>query len=408
MKHPVEPLKERLRVVRNLTVSAYAALLKGGDLREGLEDDLVAQRLNHLVFKIKTRFESFKVLIQTLPAGSKSDGAIALAESVLSHAAMIEDLLVSAGLGERAQPYAASCAPLIAQFKAGAGLKDIDIASDADLIKQSMRLPSQLKKLAPDVIVYYFCARAASEFAAGVHLVGVDGLSKIVREITFPPEYQQAGLSILNYFSTILNDKYPTIPVTISILQQADLVTLTITLPDGSQEVVSKTLSDYGLVVTGQLSPKEFLGNDIRALALQQKLELAQLEVRQTRELLRVQDQYSNKRVKSLEVEIKNLYVLLGREFTSRETLQNGLLQLAAQMASGHIGDQASILVQSLASAIAERNPERTRVVLEDIQAAEPTLFASLNEFFLKAATSGVIGNYVYDWLKVLWPILPK
>lgn len=406
MKQPDVPLIERLRVVRNLTVSAYGSLLNGGTLKSEISDELVAQRLNAMVFKIKTRFDSFKILIQTLPDGSGSDGAVALAESVIAHAAMVHALLVSAGLGERAQPYAGACAPLIAQFSASAAAAAI--TSDAEILKNSMRLPTQLKKIAPDSVVYYFCASAANEFASGIHLTGSDGLARIVREITFPPEYQQAGLSILNYFSAILNDKYPNIPVTVSIQQQPDKVTLIITLPDGSQDTVSKTLSDYGLVVTGQMTPKEFVGDDLKALALQQKLELAQMEVRQTRELIRIQDQYANRRVESLESEVKNLYTLLGREFTSREALQAGLLTLVGQMTAGHVGSQAAVLVQSLATAIAERNADRTRVLLEDIQSSEPALFSSLNEFFLKAATSGVIGNYVYDWLKILWPIFPK
>ncbi len=406
MKQPDVPLKERLRVIRNLTVSAYGSLLNGGTLKSEISDELVAQRLNSMVFKIKSRFDSFKVLIQTLPDGSRSDGAVALAESVIAHASMVHALLVSAGFGERAQPYAEACTPHLVQFSAASAGRAI--TSDAEILKNSMRLPSQLKHHAPDAVVYYFCASAAKEFGSGIHLTGSDGLARIVREITFPPEYQQAGLSILNYFSAVLNDKYPNIPVTVSIRQQPEKVTLVITLPDGTQDTVSKTLSDYGLVVTGQMTPNEFAGDDLKALALQQKLELAQMEVRQTRELLRIQDQYANRRVESLETEVKNLYTLLGREFTLREALQVGLLNLVGQMTPGHVGGQAAILVQSLATAIAERNVDRTRVISEDIQSNEPALFSRLNEFFLKAATSGVIGNSVYDWLKIIWPVLPK
>jgi len=156
------------------------------------------------------------------------------------------------------------------------------------------------------------------------------------------------------------------------------------------------------------MTAKTLVNDDFKALALQQKLELAQMEVRQTRDLLRIQDQYATKRVESLEAEVKNLYDLLGREFTSREVLQEGLLHLTAKLAVGHIGEQPTQLVRTLAEAISERNAERTRVVLEDIQSSQPALFDRLNDFFLQAATSGVIGNYVYDWLKALWPIMPK
>jgi hypothetical protein len=406
MKHPADPLQERLRVVRNLTVSAYAAASQGGTLKSQMGDDALSQRVNHLVFKIKQRFDSFKVFIQTVANGSRSDGAIALAESILSHTSMLHKLLVEAGHGERSLPFSEACAPYLAQFDESA--RQVIDQQNSVAVKNSMRLPGQLKKVAPDFVVLYLCAATAARFSSGIRLNPSDGFAKVIREITFPPEYQQAGLSILNYFSAVLHDKYPDMPVTVSIQQHPDKVTLLITLPDGRQEQVSKMLSDYGLVVTGKMTPRELVGDDIKALALQQKLELTQLEVRQTRELLRMQEQYANKRVESLESEVRNLYTLLGREFTSRENLQTSLLQFASKLASGHVGDQASVLVQSLASAVAERNAERTRVVLEDIQSSEPALFDRLNEFFLHAATSGVIGNYVYDWLKMIWPILPK
>ncbi|MBK6649620.1 MAG: hypothetical protein IPG42_07905 [Betaproteobacteria bacterium] len=406
MKQPADPLKERLQVVRNLTVTAYGAASQGGALKAQIADDALFQRVNHLIFKIKQRFDSFKVFIQTVPNGSHSDGAIALAESMLSHTSILHKLLVEAGHDERSLPFAEACAPYLMQFEESAD--QVTAQQNSEALKSSMRLPGQLKKAAPDLAVLYLCAATAARLASEIRLNPSEGLAKVIREITFPPEYQQAGLSILNYFSAVLHDKYPNMPVTVSIQQHPDKVTLLITLPDGRQEQVSKLLSDYGLVVTGKMTPRELVGDDIKALALQQKLELAQLEVRQTRELLRMQEQYANKRVESLENEVKNLYTLLGREFTSRENLQTSLLQFASKLASGHVGDQASLLVQSLASAVAERNTERTRVVLEDIQSSEPALFDRLNEFFLHAATSGVIGNYVYDWLKIIWPILPK
>lgn len=405
MQEPSDSLKEQLRVVRNLTVGAYSAISQGGKLKAEMPNEALFHKVNHSIFKIKQRFDSFKVVIQTLNQGSRSDAAIALAESIKSHTSILHGLFIDSGYGEIAAPYLENCKPLFTQFSPSS-VKLVD--QKAEFVKDSMRLAGKLKKIAPDHVALYFCAFAATQFGQGIRPGSADGLARIIREITFPPEYQQAGLSILNYFSTVLHEKYPGMPVTVSIQQHPDKVTLIITLPDGTQEEVSKTLSDYGLVVTGNMTPKELLGDDIRALGLQQKLELAQMEVRQTRELLRIQDQYASKRVESLESEVKNLYTLLGREFTSRENLQASLMAFVSKLAFGHVGDQASALVKSLATAVAERNEERTRIVLEDIQSSEPALFTRLNDFFLNAATSGVIGNYVYDWLKVLWPILPK
>jgi hypothetical protein len=401
MKTPEDTLENQLRIIRNLTASSYGSLLNGGALKSELSNETLLQNINSLIYRIRKRYDSYKTLVQTLPSGAKSEGALALADSILSHTEMLNQALLESALPELSKPYLELCEPLLAQFLTSS-------PPSRELIRESLRLSSHLKTHMPDALAFYFCVQAAYNFSRKLSLNAQDGLAKIVREITFPPEYQQAGLSILSYFSTVLQDKYPDVPATISIQQHPDVVTLIITLPDGTQDRVSKTLNEYGLVVTGKISPREFIDDDIRALALQQKLELAHMEVRQTRELLKVQDSYATKRIESLEVEIRNLHLLLSREFTSRENLQSGLLDLASRLAAGHISEQTSSLLQNLATAITERNGDKARVVLEDIQSSQPGLFSKLNEFFLQAATSGVIGNSVYDWLKLFWPALPK
>jgi len=251
MKNGTEPLQDRLRVVRNLTVSTYLTLLNGGTLREELTDQHVAQKLNSLVFKVRTRYDSLNVLVQTVKDGTKSDGAIALAESIIAHVSMIHELLSEAGFEEIAEPYASVCKPVIASY-----LSETNFAKaepDRKFVNESMQIPHRLKTLAPAAVVYWFSVMLAERYAKATQVTHADGLTRIVREITFPPEYQQAGLSILNYFATVLNDKYPDIPVMVSIQQEPNHVTLIITLPDGSQDKVTKTLNDYGLVVTGKI-----------------------------------------------------------------------------------------------------------------------------------------------------------
>lgn len=208
----------------------------------------------------------------------------------------------------------------------------------------------------------------------------------------------------------ILSDKYPDIPVAISIKQEPKLVTLVITLPDGTEEIISKALNDYGLVVTGQMSAKDLVKDDLKVLALEQKLEMAALEIRQSRNILRIQDQYAEKRIGTLEAEVRNLYTLLGRELTSREKLQESLTTLTEGLVktAGSASGQVAPLLTALSQAIADRNAERTKIIIEDIQTASPDLFNQLGAFFLNAATSGVIGNSVYDWIKVFLPLIPK
>ncbi|MCP4023838.1 MAG: pentapeptide repeat-containing protein, partial [Desulfobacteraceae bacterium] len=74
----------------------------------------------------------------------------------------------------------------------------------------------------------------------------------INRSIEFPPEYKQAGISILNYFSEVLKTKYPDTNATVQIKQDGLKVIMTIDPGDGNKEIIEKALDEYGLVVRGQ------------------------------------------------------------------------------------------------------------------------------------------------------------
>lgn len=364
-------------------------------------------RINGAIVNIRKRYDSYRTLVSTLSTAAGSDGAVALAQSMIAHIGMIYEWLDESGVEVLSEQYAERLNPIIEMHLAEL-LKEGDSISSA--IASKFAQPLNLFENTPALPCYWFCVKLAVRYALAIRLKHTNGLSNIVREITFPPEYQQAGLAILNYFSAILAAKYPDIPVAISIKQEPNFVTLVITLPDGTEDIISKALNDYGLVVTGQMPAKDLVNDDIKVLALEQKLELAALEVRQSRDLLRIQDQYADKRIGTLEAEVKNLYGLLGREFTSREKLQEGFLQLSESLVqtSGTAISQSAPLLAALSQAIADRNVESTKIILEDIQTTSPDLFSQLGTFFLNAATSGVIGNSVYDWIKVFLPIVPK
>lgn len=413
MQREIDPLQTRLTVLRNLSVSSFLSLSNTASppgehaMKTQFPDVLTWGRVNGAMVNIRKRFDSYRTLVNTLSTASGSDGAIALAQSMISHIGMVYEWLDEVGIESLSEPHAERLNPIVDRH-----LKELleqgDSISSASANKFAQ--PLTLFINTPALPCYWFCIKLAVRYALAMRLKHANGLSNIVREINFPPESQQAGLAILNYFSAILADKYPDIPVAISIKQEPKLVTLVITLPDGTEDIISKALNDYGLVVTGQMSAKDLVKDDLKVLALEQKLELAALEIRQSRDILRIQDQYAEKRIGTLEAEVKNLYTLLGREFTSREKLQEGFIQLSEGLVktAGSASGQVAPLLAALSQAIADRNVESTKIILEDIQTASPDLFSQLGTFFLNAATSGVIGNSVYDWIKVFLPIIPK
>lgn len=401
-----EKLIYQIRILRTLIVSSYGQAQNAENGVKSFWSALDIARLSSLTHKMKTRGDSLRVLLQTVADGTVAGPAVvALAESVVSHVYLIKAEIHELVGQERIDEYADACLPHIGQFTSEAARSVTP--NHSPLMTDASRMYHVLRGLAPSDVVVYYCVLAASNFAAGIQ-VAAQSLAKIVRELKFPPEYQQAGLSILNYFSAVLEDKYPGIPVEVSIQQYHDKVTLLITLPDGSQDVVEKVLTEYALVVAGKVSPQEFIPNQMRALALQQKLELAQMEVRQTRDLLRLQEQYSSARIEALEQDVNNLYSLLGRELTSRDELQRGFIRLSTQGKSDQLHQQLGVLLERLGDAIENRNEQHATVLLEDIREADPDLFSRISIYLYEAAATGAIGSYAFDWIKAILNSFPK
>lgn len=112
---------------------------------------------------------------------------------------------------------------------------------------------------------------------------------KIDRCITFEPEYYQAGLGILNYFGTILRDKYPDQNVTVKIEQHDLTVRMIIETEDGNIETLEKALHEYELVLKGQKSAEEFYLSPIKALELKNQLNIFKFQVDSQKEIIALQ-----------------------------------------------------------------------------------------------------------------------
>lgn len=113
---------------------------------------------------------------------------------------------------------------------------------------------------------------------------------QIKYSITFPPEYHQAGLGILNYFSTYLREQYPDDEATVVIEQQGLNVRLIITSKSGQTEIIEKALHEYKLIITGQAPPETFTQNDKLLLELKNELRVAQFRIEAQHDIISLQN----------------------------------------------------------------------------------------------------------------------
>jgi len=154
---------------------------------------------------------------------------------------------------------------------------------------------------------------------------------RVERSIEFPPEYWEAGTSILSYFSRVLSVKYPSQKIKVRIEQEGLSLRMVIETPTGEREKIEKTLEEYGLVVTGKIQPESFLSDPFEAMALRNKLEIADLELRQTRTLLDFTRDNSQQRIESLEVQLNKLHSIIENGLQSGNHVFGVIRKMAEQ-----------------------------------------------------------------------------
>jgi uncharacterized protein YggU (UPF0235/DUF167 family) len=171
--------------------------------------------------------------------------------------------------------------------------------------RHSIRLNSvenylrQLELLSPLSHQFPFLILGISDHAAatGPEIIEISSDSvpekpaKMVdRCIKFPPEYHQAGVGILNFFSTYLLERYPEEDASISIEQHGLNVRLTIETASGESEVVEKALHEFELIVSGKEEPEKFTSNDKLILEIRSEMRIAKSRVEFQQDLIGIKD----------------------------------------------------------------------------------------------------------------------
>lgn len=110
---------------------------------------------------------------------------------------------------------------------------------------------------------------------------------RTVRAIEFSPEHFQAGVLILNYFGTVLREKYEHLEAKVRIQQDGLKVTLIVESETGEREEIEKALTEYGLVISGEMSPEKFYkDNPLKVIELKQQLQMAQVQIDTQKQML--------------------------------------------------------------------------------------------------------------------------
>lgn len=111
----------------------------------------------------------------------------------------------------------------------------------------------------------------------------------IDRCIEFTPEFHQAGVGILSYFSTYLNEQYPDENAKVKIEQNGQIVRLIIETSNGKKEIIEKALTDYQLVISGQKRAEDVTQNQKLILELNSELRIAKYRIETQQDIIQIQ-----------------------------------------------------------------------------------------------------------------------
>ena len=214
--------------------------------------------------------------------------------------------------------------------------------------------------------------------------------NNIVRTIKFPPEYHQAGMAILGYFQTILNNKYPDDKVTVKINQEGFKVSMIIESPDGVfLEKAEKTLEQYGLIVRGKIPPEELYEDKYKVIELKTLLNNAENTLRNQRLLLDEKNRQNDlleSRLKDNEAQLKEMQqelLALLSESIKKPRYQPSIHVDASSLMSSNISPKFNINVlvkteipqiQGALNELKEELPSKTSNYFQVIERIEKAL----------------------------------
>lgn len=227
--------------------------------------------------------------------------------------------------------------------------------------------------------------------------------NQIVKSISFKSEHQKAGITILQNFGNLLNEKYPDGGVAFTIKQEGLKVVMVIDHPEGEKESVEDYLNRYGLVVTGKIPPEDFSSDPIMVLDLKRQLIQIESDLKWADEKQLALTNTINKQDNEIE-RLSNQIKYFQNQLT--DVLSNKHIEIKNLLSLLNRGDnQAELLIQPLIDSINIGNEKDTQIALNNIKNNDRTLFKKLNDLTLNMVASS--GANAPAWIDYLSKILP-
>jgi len=245
---------------------------------------------------------------------------------------------------------------------------------------------------------------AAAKSAAEAEAIkgGMDyGGTRVQRVIEFPPELKQAGIGILSYFSDVLKQRYPDQEMAVRIEQFGTKVRLIVDGPSGWRDTIEHDLETYGRVVVGQIPASSILSDEIDRLRLENKLQVAKVELDFEKRFHQLNQSQADGRIRSLESQVDRLFAVLDHSLLQQAAavnLSEALLQLDA---SSTVREALRTVQLQIVRRPADIDKDATSEALATIKRDDPSVLNRLYDLLSSTAT-GTAGNLLATWIQSL------
>lgn len=269
----------------------------------------------------------------------------------------------------------------------------------ADAERRAYQIIEQAKNLAEEEGNKIIAAVKAEAEAEAIKQ-GMDyDESRVQRVIEFPPELQQAGIGILSYFSEVLKQRYPGQEMAVKIEQFGTKVRLTVDSPAGWRDTIEHDLETYGQVVVGHIPASAILTDQLAIVRLENKLQVARVELDFEKRLNLVTQSQSEARVQALELQVDRLYAVLDHSL-SRHPAANDLSKALLQLdANKTVREALRTLQLQLIRQPAEVDRPASEKAIAIIKGDDPSILQRVYDLLSSTAT-GTAGNLLATWIQ--------
>ncbi len=231
--------------------------------------------------------------------------------------------------------------------------------------------------------------------------------SHIVRTVSLPLVYQQAGISLLHYVTRILAFRCPDVPVKIALIHDESFIKLRIEMPEHKRAEVEAVVEDYSAVLKGAKPLNQLLSETAHIMELKQKLDLSALEIRITRDIIENPDPENINNIEALESDVRQFHQLIGRGLSQVQVVSAVITSLLEQ--ERHKVQAALLVLQKkMDHVISESDEGVIKEALATILEHEPQFFDQIQEAINHSGTSGKILDNLLSWASSLSNVMPR